>query len=237
MSVGSVVFHSTINYRLMMASSTFIILGLILFVSFESGSGKPLSRKSSKGSDRKLIVISLDGLMFSQIQENIMPFVTNFYKTGVHCPKMQPVFPTKSLVNHFSMATGLYANSHGLTASSIYDNSRNQLIRYSREMYTAKEDVTPIWTLNELAGKHSIISMWPGAEFEFRGTKPIYYEPFDRNVNWTSRVDKIIPLLKSNETQIDLAMFYSIEPDRTSHRFSANSEQVRFLDDFVIFFK
>lgn len=52
----------------------------------------------------------MDGLMFNQIEENVMPFVNKFYKSGVHCPKLRPVFPTKTLVNHFSISTGTYAD-------------------------------------------------------------------------------------------------------------------------------
>lgn len=70
--------------------------------------GKPLSLNEWKESDSKLIVISMDGLMFNEVQPNSMPFLTKFYKNGVHCPQLQPVFPTKTLVNHFSIATGIY---------------------------------------------------------------------------------------------------------------------------------
>lgn len=50
----------------------------------------------------------MDGLMFNEVQPDSMPFLTEFYKNGVHCPQLQPVFPTKTLVNHFSIATGIY---------------------------------------------------------------------------------------------------------------------------------
>lgn len=64
----------------------------------------------SKNGDSKLIVISLDGLMFNQIQPDSMPFILNLSRNGVLCSQMQPVFPTKTLVNHFSIATGLHTN-------------------------------------------------------------------------------------------------------------------------------
>lgn len=58
--------------------------------------------------DRKLIVISMDGLMADEIQPDTMPFITEFYKNdGVFCPRLRPVFPTKTFVNHFSIATGM----------------------------------------------------------------------------------------------------------------------------------
>lgn len=77
---------------------------LLMFLVFESCPGKPTAFKQT--TENKLIVISMDGLMFKQIQPHSMPFVSNFYKNGVYCPKLRPVFPTKTLVNHFSIATG-----------------------------------------------------------------------------------------------------------------------------------
>jgi len=168
----------------------------------------------------------MDGLMFKQIQENTMPFITQFYKNGVHCPKLQPVFPTKTLVNHFSIATGLYAATHGVTANEIYDNKSGRLLKYSPELFMMKKDITPIWTLNELAGKHSAVSMWASAEFEFRGKSLTYNEPFDRKTHWKQRIDNIIPLMKRNESQIDVVMFYVEDPDFPSHSFSSYSNQV-----------
>lgn len=78
----------------------------ILFLIFDGGWAKPSTINNIKASESKLIVISMDGLMFEQIELNSMPFVTELLKNGVHCPKLQPVFPTKTLVNHFSIATG-----------------------------------------------------------------------------------------------------------------------------------
>lgn len=92
-----------------------------------------------------------------------------------------------------------------------------------------KEDITPIWTLNEIAGKHSAVSMWSAGEFEFRGIKPTYYEEFDRKkASWKQRIDNFIPLLTRNESQVDFVMFYMEQPDLDSHSYSPDSEQVIF---------
>lgn len=64
-------------------------------------------RKEQIGREPKLIVIAMDGLKFSHIQPDSMPFITDFYKNGVYCPQMQPVFPTNTYPNLFSIATGM----------------------------------------------------------------------------------------------------------------------------------
>ena len=83
----------------------FKILALIVVCNVFATTASPINKP--KESESKLIVISMDGLMFNQIQSDSMPFVLNLYKNGVSCSQMQPVFPTKTLVNHFSIATGL----------------------------------------------------------------------------------------------------------------------------------
>lgn len=121
---------------------------------------------------------------------------------------------------------GLYAASHGVTANVIYDNEQRKLLTYSREIFSLKQNITPIWTLNELAGKHSAVSMWSAGEFEFRGVNATYFEPFDRKVHWKQRVDQIIPLLKRNESQVDFVMFYNEHPDFEDHAFNPSSPEV-----------
>lgn len=91
----------------------------VIFFVFRSGWAKPTidSKVNNPKSSPKLIVISMDGLMFHQIQENVMPFTRKFYKNGVHCPNLQPVFPTKTLVNHFSIATGTIIEKNNFSLS------------------------------------------------------------------------------------------------------------------------
>lgn len=126
--------------------------------------------------------------------------------------------------------SGLYSESHGVTANVIYDNEMGKVLKYSAELFMLRPDVTPIWTLNELSGKHSAVSMWSAGEFPFRGVKPTYFESFNRSVPWQQRIDNLIPVLKRNETQIDLVMFYVEHPDFEAHAFSSQSKQVSLLE-------
>lgn len=87
----------------------FIIVKILIFlVIFEGTWTKPSPFKKWSENGSKLIVISMDGLMPSQVQPDSMPFISKLYENGVFCSKLQSVFPTKTLVNHFSIATGMY---------------------------------------------------------------------------------------------------------------------------------
>lgn len=124
------------------------------------------------------------------------------------------------------MFPGLYAASHGVTANVVYDNKMDKVLKYSAELFMYRPNVTPIWTLNELSGKHSAVSMWAAGEFPFRGVNPTYYESFNRSVPWKQRIDNLIPILTRNEPQIDLVMFYVDQPDFEDHAYSTKSIQV-----------
>lgn len=141
--------------------------------------------------------------------------------------KLFPFFPPRP---------GLYAESHGVFDSEIYDHKQRKVIRYSPEMYMFRPNVTPIWTLNEMAGGHSAVSMWAAGEFVFRERKPTFFEPLHYKAHWKHRIDNLIPLLKRNESQINFVMFYTSHPDAESHSFSVPSNEVNILSHFFLIF-
>lgn len=55
---------------------------------------------------RKLIVISFDAFKPIYLEKNITPNIEIFYKDGVIATHMNNTFPTKTFVNHISIATG-----------------------------------------------------------------------------------------------------------------------------------
>lgn len=53
-----------------------------------------------------LLVVSLDAFRPEYFRRHVTPFMEQFRKNGGYAPYMQNVFPTKTFVNHFSIATG-----------------------------------------------------------------------------------------------------------------------------------
>lgn len=132
------------------------------------------------------------------------------------------------------LLSGLYGASHGVTANVVYDNKLRKVLKYSAELFMLKPNVTPIWTLAELSGKRSAVSMWSAGEFPFRGIKPTYFESFNRSMPWKQRIDNLIPALTRNASQIDLVMFYVDHPDFEAHASSSQSKQVSHIRLFTI---
>ncbi|KAL2080189.1 hypothetical protein ACEWY4_023982 [Coilia grayii] len=63
---------------------------------------------------------------------------------GISTPFMQAVFPSKTFPNHYTIATGLYAESHGLVDNSMYD----PVFDASFSLSNAEKD-NPRWYLGQ----------------------------------------------------------------------------------------
>jgi len=74
-----------------------------------------------------LILISLDGFRWDYFSRTA---TTNFSSLingtrGVQVQRMLPIFPSKTFPNHYTLVTGLYAESHGIVSNHMYDPVTN----------------------------------------------------------------------------------------------------------------
>lgn len=91
-----------------------------------------------------LLVISYDAFRPEYLNRNVTPTLNKFRQEGTSAPYMENVFPTKTFVNHHSIATGVYSEVHGVTANSIFDSKLGPL-GYSYDLFHYDESIVPIW--------------------------------------------------------------------------------------------
>ncbi|XP_014277015.1 ectonucleotide pyrophosphatase/phosphodiesterase family member 5 isoform X1 [Halyomorpha halys] len=187
----------------------------------------------------KLLVISYDGFRYDYLDLNITPNLNSLKNNSSYAKCLLNVFPTQTFVNHFSIATGLYAEVHGVLGSNVFDQKNNKLLKYSYELFHYNENIIPIWTLNELAGKgrHSGVMMWPGSNFAYNGTNATFMVKYNSSVPWDHRVTTALKWFVHPETPANLVMMYFEEPDSESHAFGPGSpevlEQIRRTDNIT----
>uniref|UniRef100_A0A8C9W8M9 Ectonucleotide pyrophosphatase/phosphodiesterase 2 n=1 Tax=Scleropages formosus TaxID=113540 RepID=A0A8C9W8M9_SCLFO len=70
-----------------------------------------------------LILLSVDGFRASYMKKGsvVIPTMDKLRSCGTHAPHMRPVYPTKTFPNLYTLATGLYPESHGIVGNSMYD--------------------------------------------------------------------------------------------------------------------
>lgn len=133
-------------------------------------------------------------------------------------------FQTKTFPNHWTLATGLYEEAHGLIGNYFYDEQINASFTFWnqstwRKSYWGGE---PIWMTNQKAGFDSAVQFWPGSEQP--GQLPTYYRKFEMFYPFKSRVDNLIQHLKLDQTQ--LGIMYIEEPDFTGHKYGPDSAEL-----------
>ena len=70
------------------------------------------------GNDTYTVIVSCDGLRWDYAECFDMPFFDRLAREGVKAV-MQPSFPTKTFPNHYTLATGLYPDHHGIIANTF----------------------------------------------------------------------------------------------------------------------
>uniref|UniRef100_A0A8C1Z2S7 SMB domain-containing protein n=1 Tax=Cyprinus carpio TaxID=7962 RepID=A0A8C1Z2S7_CYPCA len=70
-----------------------------------------------------LIILSLDGFRASYIRKgkSVLPNIHKLRSCGTRAPHMRPMYPSKTFPNLYTLATGLYPESHGIVCNSMYD--------------------------------------------------------------------------------------------------------------------
>ncbi|XP_025407745.1 bis(5'-adenosyl)-triphosphatase enpp4-like [Sipha flava] len=119
-----------------------------------------------------LVVVSLDSLHADDVRPDTMPTLSRFRDEHAAPPYMRPAFPTKTFVNHHTIATGLHPEQHGVLDNYMFDRDHRTMYK-TYEQFHYDEAVVPIWIQNENDGdgRYSGVMMWPGSWFPYQGKK------------------------------------------------------------------
>lgn len=104
----------------------------------------PIRIPTPSDDDQILLVVSFDSFHEDYLQRGLTTNLLKFREDGVYSKYVENVFPTKTFVNHFTIATGLYAENHGVTGNSLFDKKLGYL-NYSSDLFHFNKDVLPIW--------------------------------------------------------------------------------------------
>ena len=63
-----------------------------------------------------VVLVSIDGFGSTYLDTDPTPALERLARNGVRADSLQPVWPTLTFPNHYSIATGLLPSNHGLVA-------------------------------------------------------------------------------------------------------------------------
>ena len=183
-----------------------------------------------------VLMVSLDGFRWDYLNRNITPNLKKIEDNGVRALTFQPVFPSKTFPNHYSIVTGLYPQNHGIIHNSFINIKTGERYRISDTLAVRNDKWyhgISIWSLLQKNGIKSASYFWPGSEVH--KAHPDYFKRFDKSIPHKQRIEGIIHWLQMPESQRPhLLLLYFCDTDTKGHHFGPDSkelnEAVAFLD-------
>lgn len=182
--------------------------------------------------EHRTIIISLDGCRWDYPEMYNTPFLDQLGKEGVKAI-MQPSFPSVTFPNHYTLATGLVPDHHGIIANTFLDQESGLVFSLGNK--ETKQDPRfwggePIWITAKKQGKKVGVVYWPGSDVAIQGTYPYIYHNYEKKplLTFTERIVEIERMLKLPENERpQLIMAYFDEPDHSGHTYGPESKQTR----------
>lgn len=178
------------------------------------------------------VIVSLDGFRWDYPQMYETPFFDQMAREGVKAT-MIPSFPSKTFPNHYTMATGLVPDHHGIVANSFWDPERKEVYKMNKP--ATRNDASyyggePIWVTAQKQGIKTGNVYWVGSDIAVKGEHPTYYQVYDKKprLSQTERVAEVLRMLRLPEAdRPQLVMLYFEDSDTYGHTYSPFSQETR----------
>lgn len=226
-----------------------LLFAIILIVTLNSSNCKTRVRKRDK-----LIVILADGFRYDYLDEpgQELPGFQRMLRDGVRAQYVQPVFPTISIPNWYSIASGLYVESHGMMGNHFWDPVTKEMYHYAPSNTSFEprwwNGGEPIWVTAERNSIRTAMFWWDGCEASVRGVNGTYCRPYgidNQHMTWnpetfyddyTNAMDLIVSNFKSDKW--GLAMVYYESLDGEGHQMGTKSDErkaaLKTLDNILV---
>ncbi len=149
--------------------------------------------------DRPHVVLaSFDGFRHDYLTRVDTPNFDRLADAGALADGLRSVFPSLTFPAHYSIATGLYPEQHGIVGNRFYDPMRDQQFNY-RDRDDTQEGSwwggEPVWLTAETQGMVAAAMFFPGTEAAIGGLRPSHWRPYDGGVTNAARVGQVLEWL------------------------------------------
>lgn len=173
-------------------------------------------------------MISLDGFRWDYVERFNPPHLSGFIENGVKAESLIPSFPSKTFPNHYTIATGMYPDKHGILGNLFYSHAKD--VTYSIGNRERVEDGTfyggsPIWVQADKAAMVSASYFFVGSEANIQGIRPRYYHRFDGKIKNEVRVAEVLNwlALPVKERPHMITLYFS-DMDDVGHSLGPNND-------------
>ena len=188
-------------------------------------------RRAAETARPLLLLVSFDGFRWDYDLTTPAPNLRALAARGVRAQGLIPGYPSKTVPNHYSIATGLYPGHHGMVGNIIRDPQSGRLFERTNRAEVENPmwwGGDPIWNTAQRTGLIAATMFWPGSEAPVGGMRPQFWREFDETVPGTDRVAQVLAWLDLPLAQRPAFMtLYLNDVDTMGHLYGPDSPQVR----------
>lgn len=145
-----------------------------------------------------LVLVSFDGFRHDYLARYDTPSFDRVAARGVVAEALVSVYPSMTFPAHYSIATGLHPERHGLVANRFYDPVRGAGYDY-RDPASVADGAwyggEPIWVTAETQGMVAAAMLFVGTEADVGGVRPTFWTPYADRGPHRERVDQVVDWL------------------------------------------
>lgn len=174
--------------------------------------------------DSYTVVISLDAFRSDYPDIFETPGLDEIASDGIRCV-LEPSYPASTFPNHYTIATGLVPDHHGIVDGSFWNPETQEIYsmgdsstRYNPEYYGGE----PIWVTAEKQKIKTANIYWVGSDIAIQGILPTYGHNWSEypHPTYEERADETVQMLSLPEEQRPrLMMVYFDDPDLAGHKY------------------
>lgn len=177
------------------------------------------------------VLVSFDGFRPDYLERFHTPAFDRLAARGVRAAGLISVFPSLTFPGHYSIATGLHPEAHGIVANRFYDPVRDDEFNF-REREDSQDGAwwggEPIWVTAETQGMVAAAFFFPGTEADIGGLRPSHWRPYDGSVPNAARVEQVLDWLALPEdARPHLITLYFSLVDSAGHDLGPASADMR----------
>ena len=186
---------------------------------------------SGQPADPAVVLVSLDGFRHDYAQLYDAPRLRALGEAGAVAKGLVPVFPSMTFSSHYSIATGLYSENHGIVDNVFHDAATGRDYMMSTQ---GREDGwvrgIPLWTLAERNGVRAAVLGWPGSEAPVNGVRSTHVRDYASTAKATAdeKVQQVLTWLKLPASQRPrFVALYLDNTDSAAHKFGFDGAELR----------
>ena len=197
----------------------------------EHGAGTGGVNHPSVRSRPHVVLVSFDGFHPTYLTRFDTPHFDRLAARGMRAAGLVSVFPSLTFPGHYSIATGLHPEAHGVVGNRFFDPARDAEFSYRRP--GDAQDGSwwggePIWVTAETQGMVSAAFFFPGTEADVGGIRPSHWRPYDGSVPNRERIDQVLAWLALPPAQRPhLVTLYFSLVDSAGHRLGPGDPDMR----------